>query len=40
MVAMTLGVFGGGIIQFLRYRKMIEFQSNLVAASQAQAASA
>jgi hypothetical protein len=38
MVAMTLGVFGGGIIQFLRYRKMIDFQRSLAAPSQVQAA--
>jgi len=38
MVAMTLGVFGGGIIQFLRYRKMIDYQRSLAVPSQAQAA--
>jgi hypothetical protein len=40
MVAMTVGVFGGGIVQFLRYRKMIAFQRSLIAPSQAQATSA
>jgi hypothetical protein len=40
MVAMTVGVFGGGIVQFLRYRKMIAFQRSLAAPSQVHAATA
>lgn len=32
-IAIYAGVFGGGIVQFLRYRKMVAFQESLASAS-------
>lgn len=40
MVAMTIGVFGGGIVQYLRYRRMVDLQRSLASPSRAQVTSA